>query len=191
MEGVVTPVNIIAFIVVLVIAAAAAYVYKNGVPAAGSANGSVEPDGEDAEVGRYCQKKVLKMFKSFGCVLSKDGKTLKSDNPIPHGLGTKFTLADATRAVIDMAVNQQMNASAASGAREPPSRAARSGSGGAAAQYTQGPPPGIGIPDAPSVPGDQMDESYDDSGGIGVGGALPAGFQMSEEEMAKYASQPA
>ena len=185
MEGVVTPVNIIAFIVVLVIAAAAAYVYKNGVPVSAAGPVAAGPDGEDAEVGRHCQKKVLKMFKSFGCELSKDGKTLKSDNPIPHGLGKKFTLADATRAVIDMAVNQQMNASVAASPR-----AARSGSGGAAAQYTQGPPPGLGIPEAPVGDHGPPAESYDDSGGIGVGGALPAGFQMSEEEMAKYASQP-
>ena len=179
MEGVVTPVNIIAFIVVLVIAAAAAYVYKNGVPAAPSGN-PAQPDSEDADVGRHCQKKVLKMFKSFGCELSKDGKTLKSDQPIPHGLGRRFTLADATRAVIDMAVDQQMNASATGPPREPPSRAA-------AARPAQGPPPGLGIPDAPPVP--EAADAYD-AGGIGVGGALPAGFQMSEEEMAKYAAQP-
>lgn len=176
MEGVVTPVNIIAFIVVLVIVAAAAYVYKNGVPAAAPSGNPPEPDSEDAEVGRHCQKKVLKMFKSFGCELSKDGKTLKSDQPIPHGLGRKFTLADATRAVIDMAVDQQMNASAPP--REPPAGAARP---------AQGPPPGLGIPDAPpSVP--EAADAYD-AGGIGVGGALPAGFQLSEEEMAKYSAQ--
>jgi len=187
MEGVVTPVNIIAFIVVLAIVAAAAYVYKNGVPAgnpaAGSGSGSA-PDSEDAEVGRHCQKKVLKMFKSFGCDLSKDGKTLKSDQPIPHGLGRKFTLADATRAVIDMAVDQQMNASAPP--RDPPSRASRFPEGVGAARPAQGPPPGLGIPDASPVP--EAADAYD-AGGIGVGGALPAGFQMSEEEMAKYSAQ--